>query len=78
MPVTAAFGSEFQIVGTTAAGWRIAQNASQSIGFGSVSTTAGVGGSLSSTALGDTVHILCTVANTGFRVLDAVGNLTVV
>lgn len=78
LPTTAAYGSTFRVAWKGAGGWAIAQNASQSIIFGIDTTTVGTGGSLASTAQGDAVEILCTVANTTFEVLSSQGNLTVV
>lgn len=78
LPATAAQGTVFRIAGNGAGGWLLAQNASQTVKFGNVATTAGVGGSLASTDAGDALECLCVVANTTWRVLSAVGNLTVV
>lgn len=78
LPTTAAQGTVFRIAGNGAGGWLLAQNASQSVKFGNVATTAGVGGSLASNDPGDALECLCVVANTTWRVLSAVGNLTVV
>jgi len=78
LPATAAFGTEISIAGYGAGGWSIAQNAGQLIHFGNVSSTAGVGGSLSSTNRYDQIELLCTVANTEWVVRNSVGNLTVV
>ena len=58
--------------------WAISQALGQSIAFGNTSTTVGTGGSLSSNDPGDCVELQCIVANTTWRVLSAVGNLTVV
>lgn len=74
LPATAAYGTTFEIAtGTTSGGWSIAQNALQSIKFGNETTTIGVGGSLASSQSGDSVRVLCIVANLTFQVLDAVG-----
>lgn len=78
LPTTAAQGTTFRIAGNGAGGWLLAQNASQTVKFGNTATTAGVGGSLASTDAGDALECLCVVANTTWRVLSAVGNLTVV
>lgn len=78
LPSTAAYGSVFAVAGKGAGGWKVAQNASQSINFGNTVTTTGTGGSLASTNAFDVVWILCSTANTGFVVLSSVGNLTVV
>lgn len=78
LPTTAAQGTIFRIAGNGAGGWSLAQNASQTVKFGNVATTTGTGGSLASTDPGDALECLCVVANTTWRVLSAVGNLTVV
>ena len=74
LPATATVGDLFEITNiNTAAGWKIAQNASQSIRFGNVVTTVGTGGSLASVALGDSLRIVCTATNNGFQVISWVG-----
>jgi hypothetical protein len=77
LPATMAAGQYFEITGVGAGLWTIAQLAGQSIVFGNTTSTVGTGGALSATAVGDTVKVLCTVANTTFQVLSAVGNLSV-
>jgi hypothetical protein len=79
LPATSAVGDTYSVANiNTALGWNIAQNASQNIIFGNTTTTTGTGGSLASTAIGDTVTIICTVASTNFYVINSVGNITVV
>jgi len=81
LPASAAIGDIIHVTGiNTAAGWKIAQNASQRIHLGSSSTTAGVGGSLASTNIRDTVKLVCVVsgANTEYNVISSMGNITVV
>lgn len=79
LPAAASVGDIIRVTLINAAGsWTIAQNAGQSIKISGGDTTVGVGGSLSSTANGDTVELLCTVANSNFLVLSSMGNLTVV
>jgi len=78
LPVASAVGDEIEIAGEGAGGWSIAQNAGQSVQFGNLATTVGVGGSLSSTNQWDTVRIVCRVANTTWSVLSNVGVLNVV
>ena len=78
LPAVAAVGSVIKIVGKGAAGWLLAQGASQSIGFGDITTTVGVGGSLASTNLGDSIELVNVTANTGWRVISSVGNITYV
>lgn len=78
LPTTSAVGDEMTIMYQGAGGWKIAQNAGQSIIFGTSTTTSGTGGSLASSAVGDCVTIRCQVANTTFIVVGSQGNLSVV
>jgi hypothetical protein len=78
LPATAAYGSVMWVVYKGTGGWAIAQNSGQTIHFGITNTTTGVGGSLASSQVGDVVEILCTTANTDFRVINSIGNITVV
>ena len=78
LPLTAAFGTVIQISGFSSGGWTLAQNAGQSINFGSLTTTTGVGGSLSSSNKNDYVRLLCVTANTTWNVISSIGNLTIV
>jgi len=79
LPTTAAVGSRIRVTGmNTATGWKIAQNASQTIHFGTVNTTTGTGGSLASSATYDAVELICNVANTDFIVVSSQGNITYV
>jgi hypothetical protein len=77
LPATAAVGATVNIVGSGAGGWKIAQGAGQSIVFGNASTTTGITGYLQSTDSGDCVQLVCIAADTGFRVLSAVGNIEI-
>lgn len=78
LPAVAPVGSIIRVGGLTAGGWQITQNAGQAIRFGVMVTTTGVGGSLSSTAIGDAVELVCVTANTGWLALSGVGNLAIV
>ena len=78
LPSTAAYGSIVRVSGKGAGGWTIAQNSGQTIHFGSVNTTTGTGGSLSSTLQYDTVESLCSTANTDWTVQFSIGNITYV
>ena len=78
LPATAAVGDIQEVCGEGAGGWTIAQNAGQQIQFGNLATTAGVGGSISSTNRYDTIKLVCRVANTTWSVLSNVGVLNVV
>jgi len=79
LPVTAVYGTAISVLGKGAGGWLIAQNAAQSIQFGSSTTTIGAGGSLASTNAGDSINLICTTANTVWTVQGAPqGIITVV
>ena len=77
MPSTAAVGDVVVIDGLGAGGWKLAQNASQLIHFGSTVTTTGTSGFLSSNNQYDSVSIRCLVANTTWVVESSQGNITV-
>lgn len=79
LPATSAVGDIVAVTGiNNATGWRVAQNAGNQIFFGTSTTTAGAGGSLTSTATRDAVRLLCTSVNANWQVLDSVGNITIV
>lgn len=78
LPATAAIGDQVIVLGRGAS-WSIHQNAGQKIYFGNVSTTLGVGGSLSSTDSHDNISLICQVANTSWSVFPPPqGNITVI
>ena len=77
LPATAAVGDTFRVTGkNNATGWSVAQNASQTIYFGTVATTTGVAGSLASTATRDAIEIVCVTTNNDFQVISSIGNIT--
>lgn len=77
LPSTANLGDQLTINGKGAGGWTIAQNANQSIQFGTLTTTVGVSGSLSSTNRYDTVVLQCMTAGTStLWTAKSTGNLT--
>jgi len=77
---SAGVGTKLAVTGVNNAnGWIIAQNASQQIFFGTSTTTAGVGGSLSSNNIRDSIELVCVSADGLFwNVVSSVGNITVV
>lgn len=77
LPLTASIGDTFIVTGLTSL-FQVTQNALQSIILGVQVSTAGVGGSLASTSFADHVQIVCVVANTTFKVVDSIGNLTII
>lgn len=78
LPTTAAVGKIVRVAGKGAGLWRIAQNASEQIHFGSSSTTVGVGGYIEATNRRDAVELICVVADTEWSVLSSIGNITIV
>mgnify|MGYP003648936629 CR=1 FL=1 len=79
LPAVAGLGAMFAVTNINVdVGWRIAQRAGQQIRLGSSLTTSGVGGYLESTQLGDSIVLICTVANTSFIAINWVGFLTIV
>jgi hypothetical protein len=75
LPLAAAFGSVLWIVGKGAGGWQVQQNAGQTIINGAISTTVGVGGTLTSSEPSATAYLLCITANTIWKVIAETGNL---
>lgn len=79
LPATSAVGDIVAITGiNNATGWKIAQNAGNTIFFGTATTTPGVGGSLQSSATRDAITLVCVSANANWQALSSVGNITVV
>ena len=78
LPISANFGDTIFVVGKGAGGWTVAQNAGQSIVVEASATTVGAGGSISSTAVGQAVELLCTTANTTWTYINGVGTLAIV
>lgn len=78
LPTTIAVAQRVSISGGISTGWSIVQAAGQLIHFGTVVTTTGAGGSLSSTNQYDQLDLICIVANTTFVVRNSVGNITYV
>jgi hypothetical protein len=77
LPSTAAVGAVVRAGGKGAGGWRVAQNAGQTIHFGSTDTTTGASGRLDSANRYDAVELICITANTDWLVISSVGDITV-
>jgi hypothetical protein len=78
LPSTSVVGDLVWIVGKGAGGWKIAQNAGQTIHFGNQDTTTGVGGHLDSSNQYDAIQLLCTAANTDWTCTGiSQGNISV-
>jgi hypothetical protein len=76
LPTTAAVGTCLRVSGMQNT-WRVAQNASQKINFGKLSSTTGTGGYIESNNARDCVEMVCCVANTEWNVVSSIGNITV-
>ena len=77
LPTTCPQGAVLAIAGVGAGGWKLAQNAGQTIHFGDVDSTTGAAGFLSSNNKYDYIELLCVIANTDFIVKASVGNINV-
>lgn len=79
LPAVSAVGDIIEVVLIGSTSYTVTQSAGQSIRLGSVSTTAGVGGSLASTQQGDAIRLICQQANLTWVIgAGAIGNLTIV
>jgi hypothetical protein len=80
LPATAPQGSVIKVVGSSAGGWRIAQNANQKIRLTSQVSTTGTGGSVSSTNANDCVEMIASTggASTVWTIASFAGSLTFV
>lgn len=77
LPTTAALGKVIRVSGMQNT-WRIAQNASQKIHFGKITTTTGVGGYLENSNAKDAVELVCCVADLEWNVISSIGNIVIV
>lgn len=77
LPATSSVGDVIEVANeNTALGVQFTQAAGQQILIGNTNTTLGATGTLTSSAVGDTLKIVCKVANTIWRVTSIVGNWT--
>ena len=79
LPATAAIGDIIEVTGiNTATGWQFTQAANQQIFFGTSSTTLGATGTITSSAIRDSLKIVCVVAgaSTVWNVTSSIGNPT--
>lgn len=85
LPATAAVGDEVRVIGSGAGGWKIAQNSGQTIHWGSLNSTTGTGGFVTSVDQTTsvvtryaTIGLRCITANTDWIVEISQGNLDIV
>ncbi len=78
LPTTSAVGDIIEVTGiNTATGWSISWTTNQQVFFGTATTTVTTG-SLASSAIRDSVRMVCVVADLTWNVLSSVGNITCV
>jgi hypothetical protein len=75
LPTLSAVGDTIEIKANNANGFKITQGAGQVITQGNTNTTVGITGFLESTAIGDSVRIVCSVANTQWDAFPIIGVL---
>ncbi|MBS3903741.1 MAG: hypothetical protein KGZ39_00260 [Simkania sp.] len=79
LPAASVVGDTIEIVLDGSTSWTITQpNAATQIRIASFQTTLGVGGSLASSAQGDTVKLICESINARWVVASMIGSITVV
>ncbi len=77
LPATASVGERLRILRKGAGSVTISQNAGQQIFFNASSTTVGVAGTMVTTAVRETLELLCITDNTQWQVLSNEGNWVV-
>ena len=76
LPTMSSIGQTIEVVLDGSTSWTITQpNAATQIRLGNKQTTLGVGGTLSSSAVGDAVKLVCETANARWIVTSSIGNL---
>lgn len=78
LPAVSALGDTIRVSLKGATSWQITQGVGQQIIMGSISTTLGAGGSIASTADGDSIELVCLTANTIWVTQSSQGNFTIV
>jgi hypothetical protein len=79
LPAVSAVGDTVRVTGmNTALGWQIKQNAGNTIYYNGGTTTPGIGGSITSSAIHDSVELICLTANALWQVVSGTGNVTIV
>lgn len=77
LPAVSAVGDVIEVINiNTATGTQFTQAANQQIFFSTANTTLGVTGTLTSTALGDSLKLVCRTANLVWYASSSIGNWT--
>lgn len=77
LPASAIIGDTIKVQGKGTGGWRVAQNAGQTIYFNSLISTTGTSGYIESTQRYNSVELVCITANNDWAVNSASGNIQV-
>ena len=75
LPTTISVGQIIEIVNISPSTFTLTQSAGQYIEIGSQTSTVGVAGSATSNLKGDSITLVCSVANVGFIALNGVGGI---
>lgn len=78
LPATASVGDVFEVAWKGVGGWKIAQNAGQSIRFGASTSTTGTGGYITGTANNASCRVVCISTNLIWEVVSNEGTISVV
>jgi len=78
LPAVSSAGDEIEITLDGATSFSVLQGAGQQIRVGAVETTLGAGGSITTTAQGDSIRMVCSDANLRWNVVSSMGNLNLV
>jgi hypothetical protein len=77
LPTASSLGDIFEVVLDGATSWQITQGIGQQIRISSSQTTSGTGGSITTTANGDAIRLVCETANLRWVATSFTGNLTI-
>ena len=77
LPLLSNVGDTFIVYSMSSAGFEIAQNALQFIQVGQNATTTGTGGNIISILTGDSITLVCSVANTQWEAVNYSANLLI-
>jgi hypothetical protein len=78
LPAVCPVGATVGLCLDGAVSWQITQAAGQQVRTGALQTTLGAGGSITGTVQGDTIVLVCSVANTRFITTSVIGNPAVI
>lgn len=78
LPATSAVGSVIEVTLDGSTSFIITQGAGQQVRLGNLTTTAGIGGTITSTQQGDSLKLVCSVQNLKWNCISMIGNPIVV